>query len=524
MRARQLLSLHSGIHRLAGSQFLATMHVRGYSNLSMKHPGDEFFEDHIEPKLKQDTGDATQGRVVLPDASSLAFFPDIDQSFEDVVNRELFIVPVIDQLLRRHYLIESHPTRIFFRPESAPLMACTGYSGIGKTTMIGFIMDMFKKISLRGEQRPKVASYLSRFMPSDTVDSFMSRAAGYITIPITFSLYQPWREFEKNPATSIWSRAIENIIFCTNGKKADFYENMCGHRVNATFGMTLLSRIFNQPVKELKVFLLIDDFHYVENEDVRESMLSYVGALMDTYPKTFALVTSKNPSILNPTLSGSYRPVVQCSFTPTPSVLKTLDIWPILEEKPELVPLALDALTYPKGVKTSLNIRHRRDYIVLLKSQIRTRLLGGYYGFSKVFLSGGSFNIESGERFVEIVCDSLPIGALSKANVELFECGLFRNFFLPAYWKDDRLTGKTPALLPVAAQADFATVVLSHPVVKSGGNVAAVWGLLMCLTRPWRAHEGFMMDIMFLFNECRAQKIRRKKITCGLSDPLWSRL
>ena len=222
MHARQLLSVHSGIPRLTVHQSLATMHVRYHSISSKKHPADQFFEEHIEPKLKQALENANnsgneQPPTVLTDAFSLGFFQTADQSFEDVVNREVFIVPVIDQLLRRHDLLERHPRSKFDR-KYLPLMATSGYSGIGKTTMIGFIMDMFKKISIGGEHGRKVANYLSRFAPPDTVGTFMSRAAGYITIPITFNSFRRWKASEKNPEASIWSRAMSNIIFCATGK------------------------------------------------------------------------------------------------------------------------------------------------------------------------------------------------------------------------------------------------------------------------------------------------------------------
>ena len=278
------------------------------------------------------------------------------------------------------------------------------------------------------------------------------------------------------------------------------------YTVDPTFGMTLLSRIVNQPVEELKVFLLVDEFKLVEDDDARKRMMSHFGELMDAYPKTFALVTSMDPSILDTSKTGSYRPVVRCCFTPTPSLLKKLDIWPILVERPELVPLALDALSYPKGVKTCLDKTHLTDYIAFLNSLIGTRLTYEYTGFSRLFLSGESLNAKAGERFIEIVCDSSRIG-MSKYNVELFECGILKNFSLDAYWKnDDPFSDNVSALLPVTAQADFAAVVLAHPTIKSGGNVAAVWGLLMCLVRPWKANDGYMMELIFLFNECRARQ------------------
>ena len=74
------------------------------------------------------------------------------------------------------------------------------------------------------------------------------------------------------------------------------------------------------------------------------------------------------------------------------------------------------------------------------------------------------------------------------------------------------------------SQLDPAAVVLAHPVIKSGGKVADVWGLFMCLTRPWKANNGLMMELMFLFNEFQARSYRRKKIARGLKGSFWSRL
>ena len=110
-------------------------------------------------------------------------------------------------------------------------------------------MDILRKINQGGEHKQKVYDYLSRFLPTETIEKFMIAASGYIAIPIKFDSYQTWREGEQNEEIAIWSRVLQNIILSSSSdckfSLGDLAGQLAKYSVDPHFAMKLISLIFD---------------------------------------------------------------------------------------------------------------------------------------------------------------------------------------------------------------------------------------------------------------------------------------
>ena len=155
-------------------------------------------------------------KASAPEALRLGYFRGGVRSFEDVKNRESFLVPIIDQFIRRHDAIKRDSDKIEFDTSEVSPMVTSGHVGIGKTTSIGLLMDILRKINEGGEHKQKVFDYLTKFLPTETIEKFMNAVDGYIAIPIKFDSYQAWRDGEQNEEIAIWSRVLHNILLSSH--------------------------------------------------------------------------------------------------------------------------------------------------------------------------------------------------------------------------------------------------------------------------------------------------------------------
>ena len=455
--------------------------------------------------------------IPSPMSSSYLDTDNLDQ----VVDRGPFLAGFAKVVLGRYFLGYDDPEKRASLKEHNPLMAAFAPSGSGKTYSIGLLMELTRRLFSGGADSNYARQYLINELDEKWGSFLADYLTGYVVLPITFNLRQPFTLTDTNPKVMVLARILSCVINNISGKKASVEE--CSRHINQIYPggavgwdqvYEILDLLFQGKGRQVKYIFAVDELFKIEDVQLRLGVLSNLCHLMDCRQSSLVYSTSLEVGTFLDLSTLSNREACLLPLTRCPSlILQNEKLMDLIRCNRVFISVLIDLCGEPKQIANEAVVRDLSKNRNLCLGDILTN----HYKVDQSLID--KMSNESLSEFVSLVMEGKPVEYKKVVGEILLQNGQIKPIKLSdlfAYGMLVSLGVLTALNSSVGVVSDFVPETTVPIIIRAITKIdegraatrptAAFWIVALCLVAPWvtdgaRNINGEGFELFFAMNE-----------------------